>query len=790
MRFASLGRNGGGERGFERRFRRDRECFSWWFHSRQRDPRVGRRRARRAVPRPEPPRVTRTAPTGAGASASRHRARLEQQRLLLGSPASRRWRRRCASSTSSATGSRACCGRGREPISIARWAARSPARNFLRHKDFEFLYHFKRGAGAARRPARWNRAVRDRAARVVLTARCRRRAPASSSTASRAGDRGRARRRLFLLGGFAANTDKAPAAFERLRKLLARGPRPAVARNTHVWSSRAARTSRARGRPPDPAEECEDPEGRRASPDRSRSSSRRRSDGSSGATPSTPARGSHRRESPPDRSRVVSPRASSTPCASFGEPFLQVPYFMHDAAPDGSPPHLRAQTTCTRLIRAWPRAGLGPPSATPGYRAADAAAAFAARLQRAAGRGVAQSASRCARDKFAATAALGRPTRSSLPTRDPTYADAFTRAGASLAFRGLFNRSASRTWGRSTRSRWGFYDGTGDVAVGSGVDADGVRRRAREDGKPDTLDGNSSSCNNECSQPGRLQDAAPPRHLLPQREEQVRAHHRRRARFDQGRAGRARRPVWERRRGRRGGRAERCASSGWTPTVYAPRITVVPRIVLRLLFACCSPAAALRIVPHLERDESGGQIQARCVTCLRRQILSSSLDHARGVADADSMGEYARCVDASRRNSSRSARREPRASTWEECEESPPSSRRDGASEAGLRRPPRRRLRRRARGGKAWDAALRVRDAWRHHQGWFFEPGLLRLYLELDAVHECRGVRGALVEVGVFHVYVLHASRSRRGCACVAMYACRASPEHRPEHAGDEVWRA
>ena len=33
----------------------------------------------------------------------------------------------------------------------------------------------------------------------------------------------------------------------------------------------------------------------------------------------------------------------------------------------------------------------------------------------------------------------------------------------------------------------------------------------------------------------------------------------------------------------------------------------------------------------------------------------------------------------------------------------------------------------------------------------FFEPGLLRLYLELDAVHESRGVRGALVEVGVFH---------------------------------------
>ena len=33
----------------------------------------------------------------------------------------------------------------------------------------------------------------------------------------------------------------------------------------------------------------------------------------------------------------------------------------------------------------------------------------------------------------------------------------------------------------------------------------------------------------------------------------------------------------------------------------------------------------------------------------------------------------------------------------------------------------------------------------------FFEPGLLRLYLELDAVHECRGVRGALVEIGVFH---------------------------------------
>ena len=33
----------------------------------------------------------------------------------------------------------------------------------------------------------------------------------------------------------------------------------------------------------------------------------------------------------------------------------------------------------------------------------------------------------------------------------------------------------------------------------------------------------------------------------------------------------------------------------------------------------------------------------------------------------------------------------------------------------------------------------------------FFEPGLLRLYLELDAVHESRGVRGALVEIGVFH---------------------------------------
>jgi hypothetical protein len=33
----------------------------------------------------------------------------------------------------------------------------------------------------------------------------------------------------------------------------------------------------------------------------------------------------------------------------------------------------------------------------------------------------------------------------------------------------------------------------------------------------------------------------------------------------------------------------------------------------------------------------------------------------------------------------------------------------------------------------------------------FFEPGLLRLYLELDAMHECWGIRGALAEIGVFH---------------------------------------
>lgn len=33
----------------------------------------------------------------------------------------------------------------------------------------------------------------------------------------------------------------------------------------------------------------------------------------------------------------------------------------------------------------------------------------------------------------------------------------------------------------------------------------------------------------------------------------------------------------------------------------------------------------------------------------------------------------------------------------------------------------------------------------------FFEPGLLRLYLTLDALHETRGVEGALAEVGVYH---------------------------------------
>ena len=33
----------------------------------------------------------------------------------------------------------------------------------------------------------------------------------------------------------------------------------------------------------------------------------------------------------------------------------------------------------------------------------------------------------------------------------------------------------------------------------------------------------------------------------------------------------------------------------------------------------------------------------------------------------------------------------------------------------------------------------------------FFEPGLLRLYLQLDHVHESRDVRGALGEIGVYH---------------------------------------
>ena len=329
----------------------------------------------------------------------------------------------------------------REPISIAALGGSISAGSSytVRHKDFEFLYHFKvaqalraafpRPGGADAQHAWYNGAL-----------------PATGPGFFEHCLEGQlpARAAHLVLLEFAANTDKEPAAFERmLRKLLALRPRPAVVIvNTHVWLARGSNIPCWK-RPAKP-----------------RKNAKAKGDGRPPITLLEPAQ--KRRQqwrdafNAGDEDRIVAIAAHyGLPVVSLraglldavrtssptDEPFLQVPYFMHDCKhPTGEGHTYLAQYVLARLLRE-PSAAAGsglvcdahgypeptPPPLPPPYFKAH---------------GWPNPSSRCARGKQLPPLLSGQPDGFEFTDEGRgKYGYVGTRAGASLAFC-LFNGSA------------------------------------------------------------------------------------------------------------------------------------------------------------------------------------------------------------------------------------------------------------------------------------------------------------------------------------------------------------
>ena len=381
----------------------------------------------------------------------------------------------------------------REPISIAALGGSISAGSSytVRHKDFEFLYHFKvaqalraafpRPGGADAQHAWYNGAL-----------------PATGPGFFEHCLEGQlpARAAHLVLLEFAANTDKEPATFERmLRKLLALRPRPAVVIvNTHVWLARGSnipcwrKNAKAKGDGRPPITLLEPAQKRRQ---------QWRDAFNAGDEDRIVAIAAHY------GLPVVSLRAGLLDAVRTSsptdEPFLQVPYFMHDCKhPTGEGHTYLAQYVLARLLRE-PSAATGsglvcdahgypdptPPLLPPPYFKAH---------------GWPNPSSRCARGKQLPPLLLGQPDGFEFTDEGRgKYGYVGTRAGASLAFC-LFNGSAVAAAHAAQQAA------VGSTATSATPRPPASTGRVAPDG-PCVDDGKPEFCrkvffNNECSQMG------------------------------------------------------------------------------------------------------------------------------------------------------------------------------------------------------------------------------------------------------------------------------------------------